>query len=250
MRLQLTASADGRYSATDPDGSAPLACGNQTQCGGVRPYRQALSLGNVGYAQSRPLGVSVAKRMGSVPGHTAAGAWSSSLIAVEETPVPPPQAKTAQRIADITLSCPSRGLAEGNRSRRTCRLSEYGLTQEEIFAAIDAGKLRVPARREAQERVTAAAPQRGRGPGQDLARRAIPGGYGRTARRPPRRGPRRRDRQPLRPGRRQDDVRAAAVAQAARARGPRSGDHHPAVDRECDACDERGFVRREEHDSG
>ncbi len=37
------APADGRRSAAYPDTGAPLACGNQTQCDGVRQNRQALS---------------------------------------------------------------------------------------------------------------------------------------------------------------------------------------------------------------
>ena len=52
-------------------------------------------------------------------------------------------------------------------SDKTAR-SECGLTQDEIFAAIDAGELQYR-RRDARERVAAAAPPRGRGPGQGPA---------------------------------------------------------------------------------
>ena len=138
-----------------------------------------------------------------------------------------------------------RGRKGATLSDKTAR-SEYGLTQEEIFAAIDAGKLEYrPAAMHENPWLRVL-----RGEVEDLVRtwhgeRYL--GYGRIA---PRRAPRRRDRQPLRPEDTKMTPGQLRSRQAARARGPRSGDHHPAVDRECDACDERGFVRREEHDTG
>src|SRR5215472_6451528 len=60
-------------------------------------------------------------------------------------------------------------------SDKTAR-QQYGLTQDEIYAAIDAGKLQYRPRRDAWEPVAAAAPPGGRGPRQDSAWRALPAG--------------------------------------------------------------------------
>jgi hypothetical protein len=117
--------ADAGHDTVDR-GAGALACGNQTECDGIRPNRRSSSLRSVGYAWIRPRAVSVAGRSASVSSAVSAvGSWSPFLHSIKASIISStPLSRSGRpgvRIESVRALTAQTVLRARAGSRRSCR---------------------------------------------------------------------------------------------------------------------------------